>query len=85
MEKGPLLARGAGAAVLATVAAPLAALAAMIAPSHETDNACAGLIAEMRKPAKAPPVKVHRQIVAGCRLPEDDLILLVIPGQPNPE
>jgi len=53
VEKGPLLARGAGAAVLGTVAAPLAALAAMIAPSHESDNPCAGLIAQMRKPAKA--------------------------------
>ncbi len=53
VEKGPLLARGAGAAVLGTVAAPLAALAAMIAPSHEGDNPCAGLIAQMRKPAKA--------------------------------
>ncbi|HJU07671.1 MAG TPA: AsmA family protein [Rhodanobacteraceae bacterium] len=53
VEKGPLLARGAGAAVLGTVAAPLAALAAMIAPSHESDNPCAGLIAQMREPAKA--------------------------------
>jgi AsmA family protein len=53
VEKGPLLARGAGAAVLGTVAAPLAALAAMIAPSHDNENACAGLIAQMRKPAKA--------------------------------
>ena len=53
VEKGPLLARGAGAAVLGTVAAPLAALAAMIAPSHDNENACAGLIAQVRKPAKA--------------------------------
>ncbi|HJU25431.1 MAG TPA: AsmA family protein [Rhodanobacteraceae bacterium] len=53
VEKGPLLARGAGAAVLGTVAAPLAALAAMIAPSHKDENPCTGLIAQMRKPAKA--------------------------------
>lgn len=53
VEKGPLLARAVGAAVLGTVAAPIAALAAMIAPSHDNDNACAGIFAEMRKPAKA--------------------------------
>ncbi len=53
VEKGPLLARGAGAAVLGTVAAPLAALAAMIAPSHDNENACTGLISQMREPAQA--------------------------------
>ncbi|MGH8216825.1 MAG: AsmA family protein, partial [Rhodanobacteraceae bacterium] len=52
VEKGPLLARAAGAAILGTVAAPIAALAAMIAPSHDDENACAGVIAKMRKPAK---------------------------------
>ncbi|HET7557747.1 MAG TPA: AsmA family protein, partial [Rhodanobacteraceae bacterium] len=57
VEKGPLLARGAGAAVLGAVAAPFAALAALIAPSHEGDNRCAPLIAQMRQPAKAPPPK----------------------------
>jgi uncharacterized protein involved in outer membrane biogenesis len=53
VERGPLLARAAGAAILGTVAAPFAALAAMIAPSHDEDNACVGVIAKMRKPAKA--------------------------------
>jgi uncharacterized protein involved in outer membrane biogenesis len=53
VETGPLLARAAGAAILGTVAAPFAALAAMIAPSHDEDNACVGVIAKMRKPAKA--------------------------------
>lgn len=53
VEKGPLLARGAGAAVLGVVAAPAAALAALVAPSHENENACAGVLARMRKPAKA--------------------------------
>lgn len=57
VEKGPLLARGAGAAVLGTVAAPFAALAALIAPSHEAENRCAPLIAQMQRPAKAPPPK----------------------------
>ena len=53
VEKGPLLARGVGAAVLGVVAAPAAALAALVAPSHENENACTGVLAEMRKPAKA--------------------------------
>ncbi|HJP96996.1 MAG TPA: AsmA family protein, partial [Rhodanobacteraceae bacterium] len=53
VEKGPLLARGVGAAVLGTVAAPIAALAAMIAPSHDEENACQGVIEKMREPAKA--------------------------------
>jgi uncharacterized protein involved in outer membrane biogenesis len=57
VEKGPLLARAAGAAILGTVAAPFAALAAMIAPSHEDDNACVGVMAKMRKPAEAHPGK----------------------------
>jgi uncharacterized protein involved in outer membrane biogenesis len=57
VEKGPLLARAAGAAVLGTIAAPLTALAALIAPSHDSNNRCAVLIAQMRKPAKAPAPK----------------------------
>jgi len=52
VEKGPLLARGVGAAVLGAVAAPVAALAALIAPSHDEENACRGVIEAMRKPAK---------------------------------
>jgi len=51
VEKGPLLARGVGAAVLGAVAAPAVALAALIAPSHDDDNACRGVIQAMRKPA----------------------------------
>lgn len=54
VEKGPLLARGVGAAVLGVVAAPAAALAALVAPSHENENACTGVLASMREPAKAP-------------------------------
>lgn len=57
VEKGPLLARATGAAVLGAVAAPLTALAALIAPSHENNNRCAALIAQMRQPPKAPPPK----------------------------
>jgi AsmA family protein len=47
-----LLTRGAGAAVLGVVAAPVAALAALVAPSHDEENACRGVIEAMRKPAK---------------------------------
>lgn len=57
VEKGPLLARATGAAVLGTIAAPLTALAALIAPSHEDNNHCAALIAQMRQPPRAPPKK----------------------------
>jgi hypothetical protein len=39
--------------VLGVVAAPAAALAALVAPSHDNDNACTGVLAQMRKPAKA--------------------------------
>lgn len=53
VEKGPLLARAAGAAVLGAIAAPLTALAALISPSHDQDNLCGRWIAQMRKPAKA--------------------------------
>ena len=33
--------------------APAAALAALVSPSHDNENACAGVLASMRKPAKA--------------------------------
>lgn len=52
VEKGSLLARGAGATVLGVAAAPAAALAELVAPSHENDNACTGVPARMRKPPK---------------------------------
>jgi len=52
VEKGPLLARGLGAAVLGAVAAPIAALAALIAPSHDEENACRGVIEAMQTPAQ---------------------------------
>jgi len=57
VQKGPLLARAAGAAALGVVAAPLAALAAMIAPNRDRDQQCAALIAQMRKAPKAPAPK----------------------------
>lgn len=57
VQKGPLLARAAGAAALGVLAAPLAALAAMIAPNHDRDHQCSALIAQMRQAPKAPAAK----------------------------
>jgi uncharacterized protein involved in outer membrane biogenesis len=62
VQKGPLLLRGAGAVALGTVAAPAAALAALIAPSHEDqdpgDNTCRAVLQQLRHTApKAPPAK----------------------------
>ncbi len=49
VKKGPLLARGAGAILLAAFAAPAAALIPLISPSKRGDpNRCDALIAEMR-------------------------------------
>jgi uncharacterized protein involved in outer membrane biogenesis len=59
VQKGPLLLRGGGAAALAVVAAPAAALLALIAPSHDredADNACHALLDRLRTtPASAAP------------------------------
>ena len=56
VEKGPLLARAAGAAALGAIAAPLAALGALIAPSHGNDDEdpCAQMIAQMKQPIPPP-------------------------------
>ena len=56
VQKGPLLLRGAGAAALATVAAPAAALLAMIAPSHDKDenNTCQVVLDQMRQSGTMP-------------------------------
>ncbi|HUH30121.1 MAG TPA: AsmA family protein [Rhodanobacter sp.] len=57
VQKGPLLLRGGGAAALAVVAAPAAALLALIAPSHDredADNACHAVLDRLRTtPASA--------------------------------
>ena len=57
VQKGPLLMRGAGLVTLAVVAAPAAALLALVAPSHnnDTDNTCRTVLEEMRAPAKVTP------------------------------
>jgi uncharacterized protein involved in outer membrane biogenesis len=56
VQKGPLLLRGAGAAALATVAAPAAALLALIAPSHDRDatNTCQVVLEQMRRSGTMP-------------------------------
>jgi AsmA family protein len=58
VQKGPLLMRGAGVVTLAVVAAPAAALLALVAPSHNSDaseNTCRTVLDEMRAPASATP------------------------------
>jgi len=56
VQKGPLLLRSAGAAALATVAAPAAALLALIAPSHDRDatNTCQVVLEQMRQSGTMP-------------------------------
>lgn len=63
VHTGPLLARGAGAVALGVVAAPAAALLALIAPSHDTGNAdtCATVLQPTRPPLRtAHAGKPHR-------------------------
>ncbi|MGH8159004.1 MAG: AsmA family protein [Rhodanobacter sp.] len=57
VQKGPLLIRGAGAVALGVVAAPAAALLALVAPSHDTsnDNTCRIVLQQMRSSGKMMP------------------------------
>jgi uncharacterized protein involved in outer membrane biogenesis len=62
VQKGPLLLRSAGAVALGTVAAPAAALVALIAPSHEGEdggeNTCRAVLEQLRNAEpKAPATK----------------------------
>ena len=55
VQKGPLLLRGAGMVALTVVAAPAAALLALVAPSHNPDagqNTCRVVLEQMRTPAE---------------------------------
>ncbi|KZC34076.1 AsmA family protein [Rhodanobacter denitrificans] len=56
VHAGPLLARGAGAVALGTVAAP-AALLALVAPSHgdDGDNTCRAVLQQLRSSGKVIP------------------------------
>jgi uncharacterized protein involved in outer membrane biogenesis len=64
VHAGPLLLRGGAAVALGTVAAPAAALLALIAPSHDTgdDNTCRSVLQKMRGPAKAKPAKAANTV-----------------------
>ena len=57
VQKGPLLIRGAGAVALGVVAAPAAALLALVAPSHDTgnDNTCRIVLQQMRSSGRMMP------------------------------
>ena len=54
VQKGPLLLRGAGAVALGVVAAPAAALLALVAPSHDkdNDNTCRAVLQQLRSSGK---------------------------------
>jgi len=57
VQKGPLLMRGAGAVALAVVATPVAALLALVAPSHDNDgdNTCRAVLEQMRSSGRLIP------------------------------
>jgi AsmA family protein len=57
VQAGPLLARGAGAVALGVVAAPAAALLALVAPSHGDagDNTCRAVLQQLRSSGKMMP------------------------------
>ena len=59
VQKGPLLLRGAGAVALAAIAAPAAALIALIAPSHgkeeRGDNTCRAVLQQLRSAGNLAP------------------------------
>ncbi|MGN6327495.1 MAG: AsmA family protein [Rhodanobacter sp.] len=59
VQAGPLLARGAGAMALGVVAAPAAALLALIAPSHdeEGENTCRAVLGQLRQSGEMMPSK----------------------------
>ncbi len=57
VQKGPLLLRGAGAVALGVVAAPVAALLALVAPSHDNDgdNTCRAVLQQLRSSGRVMP------------------------------
>ncbi len=57
VQKGPLLMRAAGAVALAVVAAPAAALLALVAPSHDSDgkNTCRTVLERLRSSGQVMP------------------------------
>ncbi|WEN16737.1 AsmA family protein [Rhodanobacter sp. AS-Z3] len=56
VHPGPLIARGAGAVALSLVAAPAAALLALVAPSHDDNqNTCRTVLQQLRQSGKMMP------------------------------
>lgn len=57
VHAGPLLARGAGAVALGVVAAPAAALLALVSPSHDNDgdNTCRAVLQQLRSSGRMMP------------------------------
>lgn len=57
VQKGPLLVRGAGMVALGVVAAPVAALLALVSPSHDndSDNTCRTVLQQLRGTGKMMP------------------------------
>jgi hypothetical protein len=55
VQPGPLILRGGGAVALGVVAAPVAALLALVSPNRGTDgeNTCSTVLQEMNKPSRA--------------------------------
>ncbi|WP_256741527.1 AsmA family protein, partial [Cronobacter sakazakii] len=49
VKPGPLIARGAVAAALATLVTPAAALLALISPSEGSENQCSAILGQMKK------------------------------------
>jgi hypothetical protein len=62
VHKGPLLLRGAGAVALGVVAAPAAALLALVAPSHDNDgdNTCRAVLQQLRSSGRMMPSAKHK-------------------------
>jgi len=62
VQKGPLLLRGAGAIALGVVAAPAAALLALVAPSHDNDgdNTCRTVLQQLRSSGRMMPSTKHK-------------------------
>jgi uncharacterized protein involved in outer membrane biogenesis len=57
VKPGPLILRGAGAAALAALAAPAAALLAVVVPSHDPHNDCQQVLTQLRNAPPAGKVK----------------------------
>jgi uncharacterized protein involved in outer membrane biogenesis len=63
VQKGPLLLRGGGAVALAVVAAPVAALLALVVPSHDNDdgdNTCRAVLDQLRSSGKMMPTAQNK-------------------------